>query len=94
MRSLVDYDDLWSNQDAGYWQRQAVWEAVRPIFRRGDHILDVGCGTGVDAVSLMARGVKVRALDASREMVDVARSKGVDAEHLAAEDLHRLKGSL
>jgi ubiquinone/menaquinone biosynthesis C-methylase UbiE len=85
------YDDLWSTADAGYWQRQAVWEAVHPLFRPGDHVLDVGCGTGVDAVSLMASGVEVLAVDASREMVHVARSKGVTAEHLAAEQLDRLE---
>jgi ubiquinone/menaquinone biosynthesis C-methylase UbiE len=87
------YDDLWSNSTAGYWQRRAVWDTIHPLFQRGDHVLDVGCGTGVDALSLMASGVKVRALDASREMVHVARRKGVFAEHLAAEQLDQLDGS-
>ena len=88
-----DYDDLWSNAGAGYCQRRAVWEAIQPLFRRGDHVLDVGCGTGEDAVFLIESGVKVRALDASREMVHVARSKGVFAEQLAAEQLDQLEGS-
>jgi len=86
------YDDLWSTADAGYWQRQAVWDTIHPLFRHGDHVLDVGCGTGVDAVSLMARGVEVMAIDASGEMVHVARSKGVTAQHLAAEQLNQLEG--
>jgi ubiquinone/menaquinone biosynthesis C-methylase UbiE len=87
------YDDLWSTADAGFWQRQAVWDTIHPVFRRGDHVLDVGCGTGVDAVSLMASGVEVFAIDASPKMVQVARSKGVSAEHLGAEQLHQLGGS-
>ncbi|MFL6450135.1 MAG: class I SAM-dependent methyltransferase [Bryobacteraceae bacterium] len=87
------YDDLWSHTGAGYWQRRAVWDAVHPLFRSGDHVLDVGCGTGVDALSLMASGVNVRAVDASREMVNVACSKGVLAVRLAAEQLDQLGDS-
>src|SRR4051812_42904351 len=88
-----DYDDLWSNTAAGYCQRRAVWDVILPLFRRGHRVLDVGCGTGADAVSLMASGVEVLGVDASVEMVRVARSKGVRAEHLAAEELHKLEGT-
>jgi ubiquinone/menaquinone biosynthesis C-methylase UbiE len=88
-----NYDDLWSNTDAGYWQRRTVWDALHPLFPSGAHVLDVGCGTGVDALSLMAHGVQVRPIDASREMVQVARSKGVLAEQLAAEHLNQLDGT-
>lgn len=87
------YDDLWSNTAAGYWQRQAVWEVIVPLFRAGERILDVGCGTGADAVRLMAAGLEVLAVDASLEMVRVARRKEIPAEHLAAEELDRLDGS-
>ena len=87
-----NYDDLWSNTGAGYWQRRTVWDALHPLFSSGAHVLDVGCGTGVDALSLMAYGVHVRAIDASREMVQVARSKGVLAEQLAAEHVDQLDG--
>lgn len=86
------YDDLWSRADAGHWQRLAVWDTIHPLFQRGDHVLDVGCGNGVDAVYLMASGIEVLAVDPSREMVRVARSKGVRAEHLAAEQLNQLEG--
>jgi ubiquinone/menaquinone biosynthesis C-methylase UbiE len=89
----ASYDDLWSKTDAGYWQRQAVWDTIHPLFRSGDRVLDVGCGTGVDALSLMAAGVQVLAVDESREMVQVARSKGVLARHLAAEHLDQLEGT-
>jgi ubiquinone/menaquinone biosynthesis C-methylase UbiE len=88
----ADYDKLWSGTDSGYWPRRAVWDAVQPLFGLGDHVLDLGCGTGVDAAAFMARGVKVMAVDASAEMVQVARSKGVPAQHLAAKHLHRLDG--
>jgi ubiquinone/menaquinone biosynthesis C-methylase UbiE len=86
------YDELWSGTDAGYWQRQAVWESVLPLFSGGHCVLDIGCGTGVDALRLMAAGVNVHGLDASIEMVRVACSRGVQARHLAAEQLGDLDG--
>ena len=89
----ANYDDLWSKTDVGYWQRQAVWDTIHPLFRSGDRVLDVGCGTGVDALSLMAAGVQVLAVDESREMVQVARSKGLPARHLPAEQLDQLRAS-
>lgn len=88
-----DYDGLWSNTAAGYWQRRAVWDVTLPLFRSGNRVLDVGCGTGTDAVSLIASGVDVLGIDASFEMVRVARSKGVRAEHLPAEQLNQLEGT-
>jgi SAM-dependent methyltransferase len=45
-------------------------------------ILDVGCGTGLVASRLQARGYKVVAIDESAELVQQTRSLGVDA-HLA-----------
>src|SRR5881628_83833 len=83
----ADYDRLWSETDSGLWQRKAVWDAIQPLFARGDRVLDIGCGTGVDAALLMARGISVVAVDASAEMVRVAQSKAVPAQHLAAEQL-------
>jgi SAM-dependent methyltransferase len=49
-------------------------------------VLDLGCGTGEDAARLMQAGVSVRAIDASGEMVRMARDRGVDARFLSIED--------
>ncbi|TMJ11256.1 MAG: methyltransferase domain-containing protein [Alphaproteobacteria bacterium] len=45
----------------------------------GEIILDIGCGDGTLTAQIAAAGAKVIGLDASEEMVEAARSKGVDA---------------
>lgn len=50
-------------------------------------MLDVGCGTGRFAAALAERGSRVWGVDASDEMVAVARGRGVDAKVARAETL-------
>ncbi len=47
--------------------------------RPGERVLDLGCGDGVLAAEIAARGARVLALDASPDMVAAARARGVDA---------------
>lgn len=82
------YDEVWTNSDAGRLQRDAVWRQVDPLVRRGDHILDLGCGTGEDAVHFEALGGQVLALDVSPEMVRISRDKGVNARVAPIEGIH------
>ena len=74
------YDALWSDTAVGKAQRFAVWRRVDPLFKKGDFVLDLGCGTGVDALHLQSRGVCVRAIDNSPQMVEIARKRGVDVD--------------
>jgi len=89
-RIAANYDATWTRSDVGRAQRDAVWEVVDRLFQPGDEILDVGCGTGEDAVHLGRRGVHVSGIDASGEMVKIACSRGVAATRLAVEDLERI----
>lgn len=73
------YDALWNHTTVGMSQRRAVWRWIDPLFRRGDWIFDLGCGTGEDAIHFQKRGVEVYAIDASAEMVRLAQARGVDA---------------
>jgi len=86
------YDALWTNTLIGRAQREAVWRWIDPLFQPGDSILDLGCGTGIDAVHMMSRRLHVTGVDASAEMVSVARASGVEAQQLALENLDRLDG--
>jgi SAM-dependent methyltransferase len=86
------YDALWTASSEGHAQRQAVWREIGGLFRHGDRVLELGCGTGEDAVRLKMRGIKVYAIDASAEMVARSRAKGVVARHLRIEELAQVGG--
>jgi ubiquinone/menaquinone biosynthesis C-methylase UbiE len=81
-----DYDERWTRSGVGRLQREAVWRHIGPLFQPGQSILDLGCGTGEDALRLMRAGLRVRAIDASGEMVSIAVDRGVDAVMLPIED--------
>ena len=82
------YDEVWTNSAVGRLQRDAVWRHLDPLVRRGDRILDIGCGTGEDALHFAGLGGEVLALDVSPEMVRIARSRGVNARVLPMEGIH------
>jgi SAM-dependent methyltransferase len=47
--------------------------------RPGELILDVGCGDGALTIRIAEAGAKVIGLDSSPEMVEAARTRGIDA---------------
>jgi ubiquinone/menaquinone biosynthesis C-methylase UbiE len=92
------YDAVWSDTPVGKAQRSAVWKQVDTLFQPGDFVLDLGCGTGVDALHLQSRGVSVYGIDSSPRMVDIARTRGIEAHCYPIEGLPyldlRLDGAL
>ena len=69
------YDDTFTRTCIGTRMRRAVWRRLDAAFRSGDRILELGCGTGEDAVHLAGRGVVVLATDPADGMVVEARAK-------------------
>lgn len=53
----------------------------------GKHILDLGCGSGDHGLFFKEQGLEVSAVDISKEMVALAREKGVGAEIMDIEQL-------
>lgn len=53
----------------------------------GEMILDIGCGDGALTAKIVAAGARVIGLDASEEMVEAARARGIDAFVADAEAL-------
>jgi len=86
------YATLWSDTPRGRAQREQVWQVVDQLFHPGDRILDLGCGTGDDAVHLVSNGVNVVGVDSASGMVEIARTRGIDARLLAIEALAVLDG--
>jgi len=56
------------------WMRRALWRHFARTFRPAGHLLDLGCGTGIDALYLASIGMRVTAIDASAGMVDRLRT--------------------
>ncbi len=78
-----DYDRIFPDTIVGKVQRDAVWYELDRHFEHGMRILELNCGTGIDAVHLAKRGVRVLACDLSPRMIDHARERahtaGLDA---------------
>jgi len=66
------YDEAFTSSKIGQAQRAAVWRELANTFRSGQRILEIGCGTGVDACFLAERGVRVLACDPSSRMIQIA----------------------
>jgi ubiquinone/menaquinone biosynthesis C-methylase UbiE len=66
------YDQGFTFSKIGQAQRAAVWKELSRAFRSGDRVLEIGCGTGIDACFLAERGVSVVACDSSAAMIRIA----------------------
>ncbi|MBL8157148.1 MAG: methyltransferase domain-containing protein [Anaerolineae bacterium] len=69
------YDAAFSHRPIGRFLRGVVQARLAAHFRAGDHVLEMGCGTGEDALWLAERGIRVTATDASETMLAVTRAK-------------------
>jgi ubiquinone/menaquinone biosynthesis C-methylase UbiE len=83
------YDEVFTDSIIGRAQRDSVWRELDRSFHVGQHILEINCGTGVDAVHLAARGVEVLACDISAGMLEVARRRVQSLRLLAPVRLRR-----
>jgi 2-polyprenyl-3-methyl-5-hydroxy-6-metoxy-1,4-benzoquinol methylase len=86
--------------DASYTNGPAPWDIGKPqpaVVRLADAeafagaVLDLGCGTGENALHLAARGLRPLGIDVAETAVSIAReqaaARGLDAEFLVADAL-------
>jgi ubiquinone/menaquinone biosynthesis C-methylase UbiE len=69
------YDVTWTHSVVGRIQRESVWRAIDGVFMPGGQILDLGCGTGIDAAYLARAGHQIHAIDLSPAMLHSARRR-------------------
>jgi SAM-dependent methyltransferase len=74
------YDGSFTRTPLGRWYRNQVWKRLKVAFQPGDHVIDLGCGTGEDAIWLARRGVHVTATDASTAMLEITHQKATTAQ--------------
>lgn len=84
----ADYDATFTDTALGRALRELVWLRFDDTFASRDRVLDLGCGTGEDALRLASRGTRVVGIDASPDMVEAARQKAFAAGCAAQIDFH------
>ena len=97
----ADYDGPRGNNALIQQMRTQMWEWLDSAFTLPSRLLDLGCGTGLDAVRMAQRGHEVTAVDWSAQMVQrtLARVASANMSHrvmarsLGAQDLWRLEHS-
>lgn len=96
------YDASFTSSTVGRSQRGVVWKHALEVFSPGDHILELNCGTGEDALLLASHGIRVTACDASEGMITEALERkrvaggtaNVEFSALASEELDALPHQL
>jgi SAM-dependent methyltransferase len=73
------YDAQFTHHPLGQWMRKAVHRHLAACVQPGDSVLELGCGTGEDAIWLARLGARVTATDASAAMLEAAAAKAAAA---------------
>jgi ubiquinone/menaquinone biosynthesis C-methylase UbiE len=83
------YDAVEAGNPIFQWMRNRVQCTALSTFEPGGRILEIGCGTGTDALFFAGHGYRVVALDPSSEMVAVASEKTLLAGFSNAVEFHQ-----
>jgi SAM-dependent methyltransferase len=86
----ASYDSSFTHTACGAALRGIFWERLATVFAGRPRILELGCGTGEDAIRLARAGHHVVATDASAAMIDQARRKALAAGCAQSIEFHVL----
>jgi 2-polyprenyl-3-methyl-5-hydroxy-6-metoxy-1,4-benzoquinol methylase len=97
----ADYDGVRGNNALIQEMRSEVWRWLDIAFSPGARLIDIGCGTGLDAIRMAGLGHHVAAIDWSVQMVQRTRERAASAQltprvqalALGAHELERLDGN-
>jgi SAM-dependent methyltransferase len=96
----ADYDGARGNNELIQDMRTEMWRWLDATYALGSCLIDLGCGTGLDAVRMAQRGHSIAATDWSAEMVGRTRDRAiknrvadrVQALAIGSHELGRLDG--
>ncbi len=95
----ADYDGPRGNNTVIQRMRQVMWNTVQRELAPGSRLLDLGCGTGIDASEFARRGYRVTATDWSPRMVERTRERApgaagtrIEARHVGIHQLEQIEG--
>src|SRR6267143_1133670 len=78
-RFAEQYDGLLSENRINRYMRHQVMHQHAEAFHQGERLLEIGCGTGDEALELASKGCEVVAIDPSEEMLRLAKKKASGA---------------
>jgi len=73
------YDNMMANGFISRLISMRFQECLAAQFQTAGYVLDVGCGSGTDALFIGGKGLKVYGFDLSSGMIKVAKQKAADA---------------
>jgi len=80
------YDQLVGEKGSDYHQSVILPGALKMLApRKGEKILDVGCGQGVFARRLVEAGAEVTGIDASKDLINAAQKRSPKIRYLTAD---------
>jgi ubiquinone/menaquinone biosynthesis C-methylase UbiE len=79
-QASLNYDVLYQENPVMAWMRRESLAALRTTFPPASHLLEIGCGTGDEALALSREGYRIVATDVSPGMVEAARAKAAAAD--------------
>ncbi len=94
----ADYDGERGNNALIQEMRGEMWRWLDSTFAHGSRLIDVGCGTGLDAVRMAQLGHRITATDWSPKMVERTQERSrrnglnaaIDALVIGGQELRRL----
>jgi ubiquinone/menaquinone biosynthesis C-methylase UbiE len=97
----ADYDGPTGNNELIQDMRNEMWRWLDATFAPGSQLIDLGCGTGIDAIRMAQLGHNVVATDWSPQMAQRTSDRAASGQltdrvrvlPLGAHELHQLNGS-
>ncbi len=74
------FDQIDEENSLIVWMRRRVHREVMAWIRKDDHLLELNCGTGIDALYFAGQGIKVHATDNAAGMLDQLSRKVAEGD--------------